>query len=467
MTGVFLAGLILATLVAARHFPSNRPIDRSRSPLDIDDGIPFPEAGQASSIFSLTALFGTYLGIGLMLGLSALLGLLAGSVVGLVVLQRTIASRGRQRFDFLLQSCFKKGRSHGAALLAFIALTQALLVLSEMLILREISGEWLGISSSNATLFVFCLSLIAYLYCLDGGYLAVFRTDIIQFIFILVFGIILCVFAFRSGNMEYSSSLGKNATAWLPPSVSKLSPVFNAATTFVMGFMWVIGSPDTWKRVHVIVHSHAARSLVPLMIAGAIPFMLITPLVFLAGSIKTEEIAGLRFLGEMVSAGGSVTSNMLLLGIVASFMSSFDSFLTGAVHLLVVSRRFFSIEARDQKAEFYRSTALVFILINAAFAVVPRGMFSNPYLLANILLGNFAVAVGVLIGTGFFKRAIKLSTFVTLSTTVLAAWTSYVCSRPGLITTPSIEHLHTIPAGVWGCFLIALIARLASKSILA
>src|SRR3954469_15018638 len=60
---------------------------------------PLPEVGQASTVFSLTALFGAYFGIYIFLGLPALAGVACGTVLGLFVIRNWIQKHHFESFE--------------------------------------------------------------------------------------------------------------------------------------------------------------------------------------------------------------------------------------------------------------------------------------------------------------------------------------------------------------------------------
>jgi len=80
-----------------KFWADKAPLDEER-PLDVDIGLPWPEAAQASSVFSLTALFGTYLSLAVLVGLSVLVGATFGSIGALIAIRRTVLNSPPSRY---------------------------------------------------------------------------------------------------------------------------------------------------------------------------------------------------------------------------------------------------------------------------------------------------------------------------------------------------------------------------------
>jgi hypothetical protein len=178
LPGLLIAILLIASLLFVHRSVQTYPMP-TRRPLDVDKNLPLPKIGQASTVFSLTALFGAYFGIYIILGLPALGGVACGTVLGLFVIRNWIQKQQAKTFEDFLQNMLKGNASNGEAFAVFTAFTQAAYAVSELLILREISRIALGLRSDHATTLAISTGIIGYFYVLIGGYLAVYRTDIL------------------------------------------------------------------------------------------------------------------------------------------------------------------------------------------------------------------------------------------------------------------------------------------------
>src|SRR5437763_5130767 len=113
MTGVIIAIVLITSLVLARLSMGKGRMSPGH-PLDVDEGLPLPELAQSSTVFSLTGLFGAYLGIAIALGLPAFTGLACGTVLGLFIVRYWIDSTlkrrappGKKRFETFLSRIIK------------------------------------------------------------------------------------------------------------------------------------------------------------------------------------------------------------------------------------------------------------------------------------------------------------------------------------------------------------------------
>src|SRR5688572_1788272 len=86
-----------------------------------DDDVPFPAAGQASTIFSLTALFAAYTGIFVVIGASAVIGLAAGSATALILIYRARRDESGSYEEFLERRALRSGGSISIAYFLILA----------------------------------------------------------------------------------------------------------------------------------------------------------------------------------------------------------------------------------------------------------------------------------------------------------------------------------------------------------
>src|SRR5256885_16617631 len=90
----------IATLLFVHFLTKAAPVPVAH-PLDVDE-VPFPAAGQASTVFSLTALFGAYYAMFVILGVYALIGVAAGSIAGLFLIRRAALDATETRYEAFL-----------------------------------------------------------------------------------------------------------------------------------------------------------------------------------------------------------------------------------------------------------------------------------------------------------------------------------------------------------------------------
>jgi uncharacterized protein YneF (UPF0154 family) len=198
-----MPGLIVAVVLGFSlllvHFTLRSQPMKSTRPLDVDEDLPLPWLAQTSTVFSLTALFGGYFGVAVALGLPAVTGLAFGTVLGLFIVRHWINStlRGTEhepRFEDFLSRILMGHSSNRMVYVLALAGCQCVFATSELLILRELARVALGLKSEQATLLAVALAILGYFYVLHGGYMALFRTDVVQLLLVGVMAIAASVF---------------------------------------------------------------------------------------------------------------------------------------------------------------------------------------------------------------------------------------------------------------------------------
>lgn len=432
------------------------PKDR---PLDVDEGLPLPEAGQASTVFSLTALFGAYFGVASVLGVPALAGLAFGTVSGLFLIRFWIIRCKTKRFEPFLFGLLE-GKEKNAAIFALvISLVQCAYAASELLILREIAKAALGLKSEQATFVAIGVATIGYFYVLFGGYMAVFRTDVLQFVLVGLMAVAAAAFL-----IIHRSPTGWTGKLWPRPGYWEM-PVGNSRAGLyfyhfiiaaVMGFGLLASSPDAWKRVFQVSRRKSRPGVRFLMFVGVglAPYLVLLPFVIAIGPIPDGPLRkGLILLPAL-------SSNLLFvaaaLGLVASFLSSFDSALLASVHVgLMLHRKKARVESETSRFHWLMVAALftIFFIFKALYH------FGNVYLLGNFLMGAYALIAGVLLGTGGVISKLPEHSLLWIVVPGFAGWIIYFVSV-GIPEIPTTYQLNTVPGGVLLFFLTMLACQL-------
>ena len=162
------------------------------------------------------------------------------------------------------------------------------------LILRGVLIIAFAIPDLHATVTVMLIATIGYTYCLLGGYNAVFRTDIVQLVMIVVMCFVLIAQLMARGTDVTAPAVlarfrGIHPGFWFADALPgrATSHAVDFAIGFPMGLMFLLASPDTWKRVFIVSKRDPhVRSLIALFAAGAFPFILIAPLVVTAQQLS-------------------------------------------------------------------------------------------------------------------------------------------------------------------------------------
>jgi Na+/proline symporter len=447
-----VAGLLVATsLVAALllvHFSIRKQPMPEERPLDVDIGLPLPEVGQASTIFSLTALFGAYLGIHLLLGLPALLGLATGTVLALLLIRSWIAKTGADSFDSFLYGFLGTNQGNSTVLAFGLSAIQCAFAASELLILKDVVDLCLGMRSDHATLLVVALGVIAYFYVLFGGYMAVFRTDVLQFLLVTGMALLTFSLALLQGSVSLSGSgLLPRPGYWDLPlnSPRPVLYLYHFILGLVMGLGFLLASPDAWKRVFLVSSAnrqHEKRFTI-FAAVGAAPFLVLIPIAAWSRRIPDGAIS----IDQMWS--GVLASSTLFvataLGLVASFLSAFNGAVLSSVHVGLVARRRIS-KVPSELSRF--NWLMVATLVTIFFLFAAMRSLGNPYLLANVLMGPYASVAGVLVAANGRLTRIPDGSMLWIITIGLAAWFIYVAGTLGMPTTPTTYQVNTVPGGV-------------------
>lgn len=432
---------------------------KKEEPLNVDEGLPLPEAGQASTVFSLSGLFGAYFGIAAVLGLPAIAGLAFGTVLALVAIRYWILSRQPQRFEEFLFGLLKGNDRNAVIYAMLLCLIQCAFAGSELLILRELAKTALGLKSEQATLVAIAVAIIGYFYILIGGYIALFRTDMLQFMMVGMMALVSGAFVLLTHpNIAWSDRLMPRPGYWSLPLIGSGKGIYfyHFAIAAVMGFGCLAASPDTWKRVFQVTRrkKQSRARFLAFALVGVAPYVILLPFVFAIGPIPDGPLRqGLVFLPSLSSNFVFVAA---ALGLVASFLSSFDGALLAAVHVgLMLQRKKSSVELEISRFHWLMVAALftVFFLFKTLYHS------GNVYLLANFLMGFYALIGGLQLGTKGAVTQLPENGLLAIVIVGCAAWLIYFV-QSGLPVIPTTYQLNTVPAGVLMFVLTALTCRL-------
>lgn len=458
VVGFFFIGTLLFVHYSTRAAPLP-----ATHPLDVDE-VPFPVAGQASTVFSLTALFGAYYGMLIVLGFWALAGLVVGTIIGLIGIRQASLNTTAQRYEaFLFERLVRF--SDTLPIIAPFATIQLLFAVSELLVLRRVLAASFGIVPFHATLIATFVAIVGYTYSVTGGYNAIFRTDITQLIFVLIMcGVLLAQFVSGSTSLDLAAVkqrlLGIHPGHWYAttPQTSWRQHVFDFVVAVPMGMTFLLTSPDTWKRVFIVSRRHRTwRAVAYLVGAGALPFLLILPLAFVARPIGSGPIDPLFILQDI--GRSRVVMTFTLLGMLSSFLSAFNSAFISAVHLpLLQARRWKPIDLEIHRFRYLAGGVFVVIMLIFAGGIGLR----NPYGLGNFLLGLYAVAGALVLGLQGGARVARMKWIMLAWALGLAWWVIFLVPYADMWMTPSTREANTIPPAMAAFVLVSAAMSIVS-----
>lgn len=451
MLTVAIVLFFVTTLLIVQGATRTRPLKMYR-PLD-DDAVPFPAAGQASTVFSLAALFGCYSGIFMLIGGLGVLGVAAGSAAALLLIRASQASH-RGGYETFLEDIRLRFADARTLFLALFVL-QLGFAISELVFLRVVLLAAFGLTPSTASYAAIAVAIVGYCYCLTGGYNTVFRTDIVQLVTVAGMCVLLL------GSLCMSMPLSRFMTAAAGKMIHHggywtaglfgwpwVERILDVATGFLLGFAFLLVSPDTWKRVYIVSRSRPKHAVLLLLLAAAFPFVAITPLILALPGLAHGVVDPSIFLRSM--SGSQVLLGTTLIGVFASFLSSFDSALISATHvsLIAARQRRPTLEELDR---FRLLAALHFFIVSVLFVLGSR--FGNPGIMATILMGTYPVLGGLLIGTRAATRNLPTGAFGLLFLIGCAAWIGFVLTDETRFAVGRTTDLNLVPGA--GCCLLA------------
>jgi len=441
-----------------------RPMPALR-PLNVDKYLPLPEAGQASTVFSLTALFGAYFGIYLVLGIPALAGIAFGTVCSLFTIRSWIQNHGVQTFEDFLLSTLSGSRGNASSFALTVSAVQCAYAASELLILREIARVSLGIRSDHATLLAVAVGIIGYFYVLFGGYMAVYRTDVLQFVLVAVMAVALSIYSVELGSpVAWTRGLWPRPGYWVPPVLGTLGGYWRYAYHFaigvVMGFGLLAAAPDAWKRVFVVttLRKKTFVRFATFVGVGIMPFLVLLPLAATMPAVPDGPVNAGQLFSNLL--GNNFLFVAASLGLIASFLSSFDSALLASVHVGLMLQR-------EQKPVEVETPRFHWLMVTAMFAIFllfgGLASLSNPYLLANLLLGLYAIIAGIQTGTGAMPARLPENSVLWIVVVAFVGWFLYFVSVLSLPKVPTTYEVNTVPGGVLIFLTIVFVCKLLAK----
>lgn len=451
MVAVVLIGSLLLVHFSVRSKPL------TRRPLDVDTGLPLPEVGQASTVFSLTALFGAYLGIYLLLGLPALAGVSVGTVGSLFAIRAWISQHGANTFEEFLTAVLDGSTRSGIAFAIMVSALQCAFAASELLILQEIGRVLFGLSQANASLFAVGAAVLGYFYVLFGGYLAVYRTDILQFglVMAMVIGFSAYVIASHSFG-TFTGTLLPRAGYWIPPLGSQWPVwpyIYQFVVGMIMGFGFLVAAPDAWKRVFVVatLRGPTLRRFLVFVGVGFLPFLALLPVVLSMpavpdGPIDMNGIVRQFPAGDVLFAVGA-------LGLLASFLSAFDSAMIASVQAGLILRRSQRVVS-DETARYYWLMLTVLLTVFFLFRLFLS--YGNPYLLASVLLGPYAIVAGIQAGSSARPSRLRDGSVLWLGVVAFVGWFMYLAGHDGFTRIPTTYQVNSVPVGA-GLFIVIFV----------
>ena len=482
-----LLGYLAYSLFLVYYWKTRQPLPAQ--PLNVEQNLPLPWLAQTSTVFSLTGLFGAYLGIALLLGLPALLGLAAGTVLGLFIVRwwiiSTLKKLGKEEpvFEDFLAAVLPDDKMDGTIFAIALSGIQLVFATSELLILRELGKAALGLASEQATLLAIGIAILGYFYLLLGGYVALFHTDRIQLIVVCLTAVAVSLyFLIRHSQTGWAiSSLVPRQDFWEIPFLGRPHGlyVWHFAIATVMGLGCLLCSPDTWKRVYQVNKDQGLaaysfrRRILTFLAVGLLPYVVLLPVaISAAGKVEVKPCCPdpLLFRGFKLPdvAFNKALFAVFAIPLIASFLSSFNGSFLASVHVVLIWARKVarmsgkpSIHSLPEEARFYQIMMFTLLAISAfVFSILylsSQYQFKNPWMIGSFLMGGYALVAGFLIGTA--GTVSRLPRYMLSAGFLFGSilWVRYFLSSPAYCQCPTLLSIQTVPVGVGFCLALALL----------
>ncbi len=219
----------------------------------------------------------------------------------------------------------------------------------------------------NYSIAVVIVAIIILIYLLLGGFHAVVKTDILQYLAIIA---ILLLFA-----LVLKKDIQIPQHEWNPFQASFLE----ISGFLILGFFIPFASPDLWQRVYAF----PSKKLLSQSLVGSIILYLILGgvLAFIGLMIKTKlpeldpDIALVHGLVILLPSG---LSGLIVVVLFAALMSSIDTYIYTASSTLI--QDFFKHWDKEQIKKGIRKSIFGFVLLGSILAIILADLIQTAYL---------------------------------------------------------------------------------------
>lgn len=285
------------------------------------------------------------------------------------------------------------------------------------MLLGEISG-WSNVFTTAAL----AITITAYL--LAGGFNAVVRTDIIQYISLVLIAALIAIFFFNSPDIPIETSL----------LTTEEMPIGKIVVFLLVGIIFPMGSAELWQRVYAtdsegdFLRAITVASVSFIVIGGILSYVCFKLLAAnVIDSNMPAELALAVGVSEILSSTSPLLSALWFIAFAAAILSSADTFIytTASSAVQDVLQRFGIVEA-DQAVYWIR-------------------------------IAIFTLAILGVIGAILFKSVVAVTFYflgvsLVLGVVALASWLSKLISTTTLISAAivgfSISTVHAITKGI-------------------
>ena len=310
-----------------------------------------------------------------------------GYILGYIVFYlfaARIHAESRSKEYLTIADYFRAHVGAGAAIAVGILTTASLFgwVLTNFIAGGKILSHVSGLSPSTATC-VMALVIVSYL--LAGGFNAVVRTDVIQYMSLLVVLIVLAVVVIGMPRPEQIASF-------------EPMPLGQIVGLFVTGLFFPMGSAELWQRVYATKDARSLRRAILfasgsfIVLAGALSVIFVTLAYF--GSPDPgvdQDIAIFDIVGSRLGVG---FTGIWFIALVSAIASSADTFVftTSASSILDIGERIVGVNAEKRVARI-RVALVLCTALGVATAIFIGNIVDVTFLFAGMTMGLGAVTL--------------------------------------------------------------------------
>ncbi|MFI3262017.1 MAG: sodium:solute symporter family protein [Rikenellaceae bacterium] len=257
-------------------------------------------------------------------------------------------------------------------------------------------------------------SSIVLFYSMFGGFKGVVLTDLLQFVFFLIGGVALFVFAYNSSGgwqavEEHAFSLGKpDYTQFWSRASDYLAYVF----TF--GVSWAVQA-NVWQRISAAKTEKSAKNMMALSFIVFIPLYLMVTLTGMCSSVMFDSMPQGGIVPAMVKMINSpVLSALIFVGLCSAIMSTMDSLLnTGALSLTVdIYQKYIKTDASSKQLVWAgRISTLIVFVVALVIALRIESVVAVSWIGADFIATGAFVPI---LGAFFWKRSTSRAAVVSM-----------------------------------------------------
>ncbi len=248
------------------------------------------------------------------------------------------------------------------------------------------------ISGFSFTHSIIVIVVVISIYLLAGGFSSVVKTDIFQYISVLILFFLLLLVTTKGGLISNEVISFERI---------KISEII---AFFLTGFLFPLGSAELWQRVYATKTVKALKA--SLITASILYFVLGVVLSLICLKIRNlpidinDELALISGMGHILSEG---FMGLLVIVIMAAVMSSADTFIFTASSTFCQDylQKIYKLSS-DKTMKAMKIFIIVFAILGALFSILIRSIVDVTFIFASLTL-----AIGIIVLFTWIKKKVS------------------------------------------------------------